>query len=80
MLGAILIAAGAVLMVLGGISLASWIGGKSLWFDPEEFDRKGGANRDIMQVLYYYAAFAALVLAPLLAGGALIIIGLRRVM
>jgi len=80
MLGPIFIAAGAVLMVLGVFSLAAWLGGKSLWFDPESFDRKGSPQRGVMLTIYYLAAFVALVLAPLLVGGALIILGLVRVM
>jgi hypothetical protein len=79
MLGHLFIAVGAVLMILGVISLVSWIGGKSLWFDPEAFDRRGGPKQDIMQQLYYFAVFAAVVLAPLLAGGAFIIYGLTLV-
>lgn len=80
MLGPFLIAAGAVMMILGVVSLASWTGGKSLWFDPEAFDRRGSPQRGFMLTVYYLAAFAALVLAPLLVGAGLIVYGLTRVM
>jgi hypothetical protein len=80
MAGPILIAVGAALMILGVISLIAWIGGKSLWFDPEAFDRRGSTQRGAMLTIYYLAAFAALVIAPLLVGGAFIVCGLVRVM
>lgn len=75
MLGALLIAAGAVLMALGVAVLLAWTGGRSTWFDSGVFDRRGSTFSD-RQLLTLY--FTALVVAPLLIGGLLIILGLRE--
>ena len=73
-LGAILIAGGLALMVLGIILLGGWLGGKSHWFDPGVYDRSGASKVDRMSL---YVTFIAMVLAPLLLGALLIAYGLR---
>ncbi|HUT61424.1 MAG TPA: hypothetical protein VNA25_26555 [Phycisphaerae bacterium] len=75
MLGGILIAAGAMLVTLGAVMLVGWTAGKSTWFDSDVFDRRGSTVNDRQFVNLY---FIAIVLAPLLIGGILIIFGLRE--
>ena len=70
----ILIASGAGLMLFGMIATAAWVGGKSNWFDSGVFDRRGTSKTD-RQFLDLY--FVAIVIAPLLSGGMLIVFGLR---
>ena len=75
MLGLILIVVGAGLMVLGIISLAGWISGKSRWLEGGVYDRRGASKVD-RQFLDLY--FVAVVIAPLLVGAILIVFGLRE--
>lgn len=73
MLGAILIVVGATLATLGAVMLVGWTAGKSTWFDAGVYDRRGSTVNDRQFVNLY---FMAVVLAPLLIGGILIIFGL----
>ena len=72
-LGVVLIAAGGACMAGGVVLLLGWVGGKSAWFDSAVYDRPGASKND-RQFLDLY--FAALVIAPLLAGALMIAFGL----
>ena len=61
-------------MILGVLMLGAWLGGKSRWFGGGVLDRAGDSKND-RQFLDLY--FVALVLAPLLFGGILIVFALR---
>jgi len=76
MVGIILIAVGAALMLLGVAMLLAWTGGRSRWIDPGVFDRPGSTKTD-RQYLDLY--FVGLVIVPLLAGALLIALGLQRI-
>lgn len=75
MLAIALIAVGVVLMLVGVITLAAWVSGKSSWFDAGVYDRQGETKTD-RQYLDLY--FVALVIAPLLVGALLIVLGLQQ--
>jgi hypothetical protein len=77
MLGAILIAVGGALMLGGGVMLTAWTSGKSRWFDAGVFDRSGASKTDRQFIDLY---FMALVLAPLLGGALMIVVGLRKLL
>ncbi|MGA2266579.1 MAG: hypothetical protein ABSH10_09165 [Phycisphaerae bacterium] len=77
MLGIILIVAGVILMILGGILLLAWTGDPSRWFDAAVHDNRGTTKTD-RQFLDLY--FLAMVIAPLLVGGLLIALGLRQIL
>jgi hypothetical protein len=77
MLGAILIVVGGALMLGGGVMLAGWTSGKSRWFDAGVFDRSGASKTDRQFIDLY---FMALVLAPLLGGALMIVVGLRKLL
>lgn len=77
MVGGILIAAGIALMVLGASLMAAWLSGKARWFDREIYDRPGDTLNDRQFIRFY---FIALVLAPLLGGGIMIVFGLKMVL
>lgn len=77
MVGIALIAAGAVLMLLGGGMLIAWVGGPSRWLDPGVYDRPGATKTD-RQFLDLY--FVGVVIVPLLAGALLIALGLQRLL
>ena len=72
---AILIFAGAVLLVLGLGMLLAWLGGHNRWLNDGVLSRGGASKNDRQFIELYYVA---LVLAPLLCGGILIALGLKR--
>jgi len=74
MLPMIVTVCGALLMLFGVCTLLSWAGGKSRWFDPSVFDR--GDSKSDRQLLDLY--YVALVLAPLLSGAVMLVLGLKR--
>ena len=73
MLPLILLAVGAVLMVFGLCMLWDWVDGDSRWFDAGVFERSGSSKNDRQFLDLYYVA---IVLAPLLSGAILIVLGL----
>jgi hypothetical protein len=75
MMGAGFIAVGAVLMILGVLMLTGWVAGKSRWFDPAVYDRRGGSKTDRM---FLYLYFLAIVISPMALGALLIILGLQE--
>lgn len=75
MLGYILIAAGALAMLLGTLTLWQWNTGAGRWFDPGVADRPGDTKND-RQFLDLY--FISLIVAPLLGGAILIVFGLKE--
>ena len=77
MVGIMLIAAGAALMLLGVAMLVAWTGGLTRWVDPGVYDRPGKTKTD-RQYLDLY--FVALVIVPLLTGALLIALGLQRLL
>ena len=77
MVGGILIAIGIALMALGAVLMAAWLNGKGTWFDREIYDRPGDTLNDRQYLRFY---FIALILAPLLGGGILIVFGLKMVL
>ena len=81
MVGALLIAGGAVLMVLGVAMLLHWMSGKANWFDQRFLhdDGKDTPQRRFIDVLFVALYFLALVIVPILAGATLIVCGLVRV-
>ncbi len=62
-------------MLVGVVTLAAWVGGRSSWFDAGVYDRQGDTKTD-RQFLDLY--FVAMVIAPLLAGALLIVLGLQQ--
>ncbi|MBI5722905.1 MAG: hypothetical protein HZA50_03025 [Planctomycetes bacterium] len=82
MFAIMLIIAGCVLAPFGAVMMAGWMGGKSRWFrfgqydldcpDAENF--RCTDSRSAMM----YLTFIAVVIAPLLGGGILIVLGLRE--
>lgn len=76
MVGIAFIVAGGVLMLLGVVMAAAWMGGSSRWVDSDVYDRPGATKTD-RQFLDLY--FVALVLVPLLTGAILIALGLQQV-
>ena len=81
MVGALLIAGGAVLMVLGVFMLLHWMSGKANWFDQRILDTTADdvPQRRFIDVLFVALYFLALVIVPILAGATLIVCGLVRV-
>jgi len=75
MLGGMLILVGAVLMLFGVTMLAGWISGKGAWSDADIYTRSG---RDQKEWLLLDLHFMAKIIAPLMAGAVLILVGLRR--
>ena len=75
MLAGMLIIAGSVLMLFGVLMLSGWLGGKSAWFDAGVYDRPGSSKTDRMFLDLY---FLAMVIAPLLIGAIMIVLGLRH--
>ena len=75
MLGGVLILIGAALMVFGATMLAGWISGKGAWFDADVYTRPGRGQKDWLLLDLH---FMAKVLAPLMVGAVLILVGLRR--
>jgi hypothetical protein len=73
MLGTVLIAIGAVLMIAGLFALGGWLGGRAGRLGRFVVDRAGDSKTD-RQLLDLY--FIALVIAPLLGGALLIAFGL----
>jgi hypothetical protein len=74
-MGASLLAAGAVLMLVGVLMLNGWVSGKSGWFDPAVYDRRGGSKTDRM---FLYLHFLAIVICPMALGALLILLGLQK--
>jgi hypothetical protein len=74
MLPAVLIACGAASMALGAVLLAGWVSGGGGRFMRDALQSRGDSRS---QRLYLEMVFLAAVLAPLLAGAALIAWGLR---
>ena len=77
MLGVALIMAGAIAMLVGAIMLSAWVSGRSTWFDAGVYDRPGGFKTDRQFLILH---FMAMVLAPLLGGGILIVFGLSELL
>ena len=75
MLPIILIAAGGVLMLFGVIMLVAWVGGQSRWLDAGVLDRQGSSKNDRQFLDLYYVS---IVLAPLLCGAILIVLGIHK--
>lgn len=75
MLGGMLILVGAVSMLFGVTMLTGWISGKGAWSDADIYTRPG---RDQKEWLLLDLHFMAKVIAPLMAGAVLILVGLRR--
>jgi hypothetical protein len=75
MLGTLFVLLGAVLMSAGGVMLTGWVSGKSRWFNASVYDRRGASKTDRMFIDLY---FISMVLAPLMAGALLIVVGLLR--
>ncbi len=76
MVGPILIAVGAVLMIAGLVTLGGWVGGRTGRLGRSVADRVGNSKTD-RQLLGLY--FVVLVLAPLVGGALLIAFGLLHV-
>jgi hypothetical protein len=74
MQGGVLIGIGAVLMIVGALTMRGWLVGKSNWFGAEVFDRAEASKPDRMLL---YVTFVAMVLAPLICGALLIVYGLH---
>lgn len=74
MVAGALIVVGAVLMIIGMITMGGWISGQSAWFRSDVYDRAGGSKDDRWLL---YATFLAMVLAPLLVGSILIVYGVQ---
>ena len=77
MFGSILVLVGAILMLGGGIMLAGWGSGKSRWSNASVSDRQGSSKTDRM---FMYLYFVAMVIAPLLGGGIVIVAGLVKLL
>jgi len=75
MLGPVLVLFGVGLMFMGSVMLAGWVSGKSRWFNASVYDRQGVSKTDRMFIDLY---FISMVLAPLLAGAIIIVVGLLR--
>ena len=75
MLGGVLIFVGAALMLFGATMLGGWISGKGAWSDADIYTRPG---RDQKEWLLLDLHFLAKIIAPLMAGAVLILVGLRR--
>ncbi|HUS47638.1 MAG TPA: hypothetical protein VM098_05935 [Phycisphaerae bacterium] len=75
MLGPILVLVGAGMMLSGSVMLAGWVSGKSRWFNASVYDRQGCSKTDRMFIDLY---FIAMVLAPLLGGAIVIVVGLLK--
>lgn len=75
MLGIIFLAAGAVLMLVGLITLGGWVGGRGGRVGVGVLDRHGDSKND-RQFLGLY--FMVLVVVPLLGGAVLIALGLTH--
>jgi hypothetical protein len=75
MLGGVLIFLGAALLGFGTVMLSGWVSGKGEWFDEEVYGRRGNTKTDRMLLDVY---FVAKVVAPLLGGAVLILLGLRE--
>jgi len=77
MSGAIFVIVGAALLLTGGVMLTGWVGGKDRWFSSDGCDSSGGSKTDRMFVELY---FLALVIAPLLAGATVLLLGLSSLL
>jgi len=77
MSGVILVLIGVALMLTGSMTLVGWLGGKSRFFSSSVYDRQGTSKTDRMFIDLY---FVSTVLAPLLGGAILIVIGLLRLL
>ncbi|MCK4601353.1 MAG: hypothetical protein KAU28_02730 [Phycisphaerae bacterium] len=77
MLPLILIVVGVGSMLLGALSLASWLGGKAKWLDAGVYDRQGTSKVDRQFIDLY---FIVVVITPLLVGAILIVFALRSLL
>mgnify|MGYP000179700572 CR=1 FL=1 len=77
MLGVVLIILGVIAMLGGAVMLLAWVSGRSSWFDAGVYDRPGRCKTDRQFLILY---FMAMVLAPLLGGGILIVFGLSELL
>jgi len=77
MSGAIFVIVGAALLLTGGVMLTGWVGGKERWFSSGGAEGSGGSKTDRMFVELY---FLALVIAPLLAGATVLLLGLSSLL
>lgn len=74
MVGIILIAVGAALMIMGTLMLWPWVEGQGRFAERGSYDGRGGGQSDWVFLTLY---FLTLVIAPLLGGAILIVFGLH---
>jgi hypothetical protein len=74
-LSIILITVGSGLMILGILMLWEWLSGESKIFEAAGYD--GGSSRQ-SDLVFMDLYFLVLVVAPLLSGGIMIVVGLAR--
>jgi len=77
MLGPILVFAGVVLMTVGLVFLGGWVSGRGERAGKPNANFADGSKTDRQLINLY---FAALVIAPLLGGAALIAFGLEKLL